>query len=144
MLFAQFSWYMYWPSASWEDIKISSMYFFYFVIISSWKRVGPSFEQIWICFTKGCFVPNVVDFGTVVFDEIFKILSFFFYFVIISPWKRAWPFILTKLNPFIQGCFVPSLYEIGPVVLEKKINMRTAYRQTDHGQQVLELSAQVS
>ena len=32
------------------------MYFSYFVIISPWKRAGPSFEQTWIPFTQGCFV----------------------------------------------------------------------------------------
>ena len=37
-----------WPSGSWEkDFSISSMYFRYFVIISPWKKVGPS---IWIHF----------------------------------------------------------------------------------------------
>ena len=42
-------------SGSGEDFLLSSMYFHYFVIISPWKRAGPSFEQIWIPFIQGCF-----------------------------------------------------------------------------------------
>ena len=36
---ANFGWN--WPSGSWEDFKILSMYYSYFVIISPWKRAGP-------------------------------------------------------------------------------------------------------
>ena len=43
------------------------MYFHHFVIISLWKGRGPSFEQIWIPFTQGCFVPSLVEIGPVVF-----------------------------------------------------------------------------
>ena len=40
MLYAKFGWN--WPYSSWEeDFLISSMYFHYFVIISTWKRAGP-------------------------------------------------------------------------------------------------------
>ena len=35
-----------------KKIGISSMYFRYFIIISPWKRVGPSFEQTCIPFTQ--------------------------------------------------------------------------------------------
>ena len=41
------------------------MYFRYLVIISPWKRTGPSFEQIWIPFTQGYFVPSFVEIGPV-------------------------------------------------------------------------------
>ena len=38
---------------------ILSMYFHCFVIISPWKRAGPSFEQtLPLPFTQGFFVPN--------------------------------------------------------------------------------------
>ena len=41
---AKFGWN--WPSSSGEqDVSISSMYFYYFAIISPWKGRGPSFEQ---------------------------------------------------------------------------------------------------
>ena len=66
MLCAKFGWN--WPSGSGEeDFLISSMYFHYFVIISPWKRVGPSFEQSWILFTQGYFVPSLVEIAQ---DEI--------------------------------------------------------------------------
>ena len=45
VLWAEFGWN--WPSGSGEvDFLILTMYFFYFVIISPWKRCDPSFEQI--------------------------------------------------------------------------------------------------
>ena len=45
------------------------MYFCYFVIISPWKRVGASFEHIWIPFTQGCFVPSLVKICPVVLEK---------------------------------------------------------------------------
>ena len=52
-----------------EDSLISSMYFHHFVIISPLKRRGLSFEQNWIPFTQGCFVPNLVETGSVVLEK---------------------------------------------------------------------------
>ena len=53
MLCAKFGWN--WPSGSGEDFLISSMFFpplfRTYVIISPWKRAGPSFEQTWFPFT---------------------------------------------------------------------------------------------
>ena len=38
------------------------------------KRWGPSFEQSWIPFTWGCFVPSLIEIGPVVLDrKIFRI-----------------------------------------------------------------------
>ena len=48
------------------------MYFLYFVIISPWKRAGPSFEQTWIPFTQGCFVSSLVKIGSVVLKKKMK------------------------------------------------------------------------
>ena len=45
------------------------MYFHSFVIISPWKRHGPSFEQTQILFTQGCFVPSLVEIGRVVLEK---------------------------------------------------------------------------
>ena len=100
MLCAKFGWN--WLSGyGEEDFLILSMYFHYFVIISPSKRVGPSFEQTWIPFTQGCFVPSLVEIGPVVLEKkIFKFHQCIFAIcVIISPWKRAGPFIWTNLNP---------------------------------------------
>ena len=55
---------------SWEeDFLISSMYFRYLVIIFLGKWLGPSFEQTWIPFTQGCFVPSLVEIGPVVLEK---------------------------------------------------------------------------
>ena len=61
---------------------------------------GSLFEQTWITFNQRSFVPQLVEIGQVVLEEIiFLILSMHFrYFIIISPWKRAGPFIFTNLN----------------------------------------------
>ena len=44
MLCAKFSWN--WFRGSGEDFKFSSIYFHYFVIISPWRRLGPSLYEI--------------------------------------------------------------------------------------------------
>ena len=78
----------------------SSMYIWYFIIISPWKRAGSfiwtnlnplhprilcaKFEQNWPSGSWG---------------EDFQISSMYFcYYVIISPWKRAAPFIWLNLS----------------------------------------------
>ena len=71
ILCTQFGWN--WPSGSGaEDFLILSMHFRYFVIISLGKRWGPSFEQTWIPFTQGCFVPSSVEIGSVVLEKKMK------------------------------------------------------------------------
>ena len=37
------------------------------------KGRGPSFQQTWIPFTQGCFVPSLVDIGPVVLEKKLKI-----------------------------------------------------------------------
>ena len=53
---------------------ISSMYFRWFVIIFPWKRArwSPSFEQTWIPFTQGFFVPSLFEIGPVVLEKKIK------------------------------------------------------------------------
>ena len=63
-----------WLSGSGEEnFLILPKYFCYFVIISPWKRAGPSFEQNWIPSTQGCFVPNLVQIGPVVLEKKIKL-----------------------------------------------------------------------
>ena len=50
------------------------MYFPNFIIISPWKRAGPSFEKTWMPFTQGYFVPNFVEIGPVVLEKKMKSL----------------------------------------------------------------------
>ena len=81
---------------------ISIMHFRYFVITSPWRRVGgPSIEQTRDLYTQECFVPSLVEIGTVALEEeIFFTISImnFRYFVIISPYKRAGLFIWINVN----------------------------------------------
>ena len=84
-----------------------------------WEVNGSWFEQTWIRFNQGCFVPNLVEIGPAVPEKkIFLILLMYYrYFLIISPWNSVEPFIWTNLSPLHPR----NLVEIGPVVLEKKI-----------------------
>ena len=47
-----------------------SMIFRYFVIIPLGKRQTPSFEQTWIAFTQGYFVPSLVEISPVVLEKV--------------------------------------------------------------------------
>ena len=42
------------------------------VIISTWKKVGPSFDKIWIPFTRECFVPSLVEISPVILEKKMK------------------------------------------------------------------------
>ena len=44
-----------------------------------WKGRGPSFEQTWIPFTQGYFVPSLVETGPVVLEKIFKSCEIIFF-----------------------------------------------------------------
>ena len=59
-----------------EDFKISFMYFRYFVIMSPWKRAWPFIS---VPFTKGCFVPCLVEICPVVLEKkIFQFRQYIF------------------------------------------------------------------
>ena len=100
MLCTKFGWN--WPSGSGEDFIISSKFLFcHFVIISTWKRAGTSFEQIWIPFTQECIVPSLVEIDPMVLDKIFKFRQSIFAISLLSPLgKKALSFIWTNMNPF--------------------------------------------
>ena len=71
MFCAKFGWN--WPSGSGgEYFLISSMYFHYFVNISLGKGQGSPFEETWIPFTQGWFVPSLVEIGPVVLEKKMK------------------------------------------------------------------------
>ena len=63
-----------WPSGSEKEyLWISPKYFHYFIISllsSLGKGRGPSFEQTWISFTQGCFVPSLVEIGPVLLEKM--------------------------------------------------------------------------
>ena len=76
-----------------EDFLISSMYFCYFVYISS------SFEQTWIPFTQGCFVLTLVEIGLVVLEKRFlNLVDVFLLFHNYLPFKKGMVFHLNKLE----------------------------------------------
>ena len=63
----------------WRRRFLKVVYFYYFPTISPLKRAGPSFEQTCIPFTLGCFVPRLVEIGSVVLEKtIFQICQFSF------------------------------------------------------------------
>ena len=118
------------------------------------KGRGPSFEQTWIPFTQGCFVPSLVEISLVVLEKklkmwkvyrrmvklvqvlqkkIFNCCQYILLFHSYLPMKGHCPSFEQTWIPSIQGCFVPSLDEIGLVVLEKKSKMWKVYRRM-HGQ----------
>ena len=93
--------------------------------------MGPSFEEIWIPFTKGCIVAGLVEADLVVLEKkIFKFRQRIFAFSLLYPFgKGQGPSFEQTSILFTQGGFVPSLIEIGPMVLEKK--MWTVYHNTN-------------
>ena len=99
------------------------MYFHYFVIISPWKRAGSFIWTTWIPFTQGCFVPSLVEIGSVVLEKkIFEFCQCIFTISLLPPLGEGWgPSFKQTWIPFTQGYFVPSLVKIGPEILEKKI-----------------------
>ena len=114
------------PSGSWEkDLKISSMYFRYFIIISSRKRAWPFIWKIlnshhprMLCAKFGWNWPcGSGDFINVFFLLIRNYL----------PLEKGVPLYEQTWIPITQGHFVLSLVEIGLVVLEKKMKMWKVY-----------------
>ena len=104
------------------------------------KGRGPSFEQIWIPITQGCFVPSFIEIGPVVLKKkIFKVRQSILSISLLPPLGiRHGPSFEQTWIPITQGCLVPSLVEIRPVVLEKKMKMwKFTDRRTDNGQQVI-------
>ena len=62
-----------------------SIYFYHFAIISPWGGCGPLFVKIWIPYTLGCFMPNLVEIGPVDlkrgFLNIFNIILLFRFYL---------------------------------------------------------------
>ena len=98
MLCAKFGWN--WLVGSREDFNHRQCIFTILLLSPLGKERGPSFEQTWITFTQVCFVPSLVEIGSVVLEKKTFLISsmYFHYVIIISPLGRAWSFILTNLN----------------------------------------------
>ena len=89
-----------WPSCSGEEhfshfVKV----FYYFVLISSWKRAGPAFEQPWILFTQRVFVLSLVKIGQVVLEkQIFIFVTIFLLFHYYISLEKGATLHLSKLE----------------------------------------------
>ena len=120
----------------------TSMYSFYFVVISPWKRAGPFiWKKNGIPFTDGWFVPSLVEIGpkfgwnwpSISWEESFlKCCQCNFFILQLSPFgKGNGPLFEQTWIPFTQEFFVLSQVKIGPVVLEKKTKIGKVHKQTD-------------
>ena len=101
MLCAKFGWN--WLSGSGEeDFLILSMYFRYFIIISPWKRAGSFIWTNLNPYTQGCFVPSLVENGSVVLEKkIFKSCQLIFIIFQLSPlWDGRGPSFEHTWIPF--------------------------------------------
>ena len=71
MLCAKFGWK--WPSGSGEEDFKSCQFIFIISLLSPlWEGPCPSFEQTWIPFTQGYFVPSLVETDPVVLEKKMK------------------------------------------------------------------------
>ena len=95
------------------------MYFCYFVIISLGKWCGPLFEQTWILFIQGCFVPSLGwNWPCCSWKKKFNFVNLFSLFRNYLLLEKDVALYLKKLESLF-----PSLVEIGYVVFEKKMQM---------------------
>ena len=103
MLCAMFGWK--WPIGSWEDFKFHQ--FRYYLPLE--KDVALHLKKFESLLPKRCFVPSLVEIGSVVLEK--KISKFrHCIFVIISSWKKTWPYAFEQTwIPITKGFFVPSL-----------------------------------
>ena len=88
------------------------MYFRFLVNNIIGKGQGPSFEQTWIPFTQGWFVPGLVKIDPVNLEKnAFKFRQCIFAILLLSPFGRGWFFYLNKLeypSPKGVSCLVWS------------------------------------
>ena len=102
--------------------QISTMYFCYFVIIYPGKGCGPTFGQTWIPFSKGCYLPSLIELGPVVLEKIFKFCQCIFTISWLSPLEKG---LALHLNKFES----PLKNALCLVWLEKDENVKSL--QTD-------------
>ena len=69
MLFAKFGWNWLRGSGKEDFFKFVNVFSLFCNYLPLKKERGPSFEQTWIPFTQGCFVPSLVEIGPVVQEE---------------------------------------------------------------------------
>ena len=69
-------------------------------LLSLWELNGSSFEQNWVPFTQGCFVPSLFKIGPVGLDDFLNsIINVFSLFRIYLPLEKGGALLWTNLNP---------------------------------------------
>ena len=99
LLCAKFGWN--WPSGSGEEDLYYNvlMCFSNFIIISPWKRIGPSFEITRIPFTQGYFEPSLVKLSKGFWRRrFFKFINVFSPFCNYLPLEKGGALHLNKLE----------------------------------------------
>ena len=96
------------------SVRILPSRFTHKIVCFAWNIkttiISPLFEQTFIYFTQGCFVPKLVEIGSVVLEKIFKFRQFIFTLLLLSPLEKGrGPLFEGTWIPFTQGWFVPSL-----------------------------------
>ena len=115
---AKFGWN--WTSGSGEDFsQISSLYFYYFIIIFPWKKgVAFHFNKFEFSLPKNALCQVWLKLAKQWFWRRF--LKFIFTTSLLSPLERGMELSNEQIwISFSQLCFVQRSVEIGPVVLEK-------------------------
>ena len=87
---------------------VKLMYFCYFVIISPWERAGPLHLVNLNPLHQGCFVPSLVESGTVVLEKkIFNFFNVFSLFRNYLPLEKGGALLLNELespSPYDDYC----------------------------------------
>ena len=132
-----------------------SIYFIISQLSSLWVEGGSSFEQIWIPFTRGYFVPSLVEIRPVVLEmKIVRSCQFIFIISQLSPlWKKRGPLFVKKLwFPFPRDTLCNVWLKLAQWYWGRRWKVKSLQtdgrtdrpRTTGDQKSSLELSAQVS
>ena len=72
-----------------EDFKFCQCFFAISLFFPLRKKHGPTFQQPGFPFTLGCYVPSLVEIGTVVLEKIFKFCQCIFAISVVSLFISA-------------------------------------------------------
>ena len=120
-----------------------SIYFIISQLSSLWVEGGSSFEQIWIPFTRGYFVPSLVEIRPVVLEmKIVRSCQFIFIISQLSPlWKKRGPLFVKNFDSLFPEILCAMFGWNWPSGTGEEDEKWKVYRQTDgqidHGLQVI-------
>ena len=81
-----------------KSLKFCQCSFIFSKLSTLGKGHGPSFERTWNPFTKGCYVPTLVEIGPAVLEKIFEFCQCIFAILILSPLGKGMVIYLNKLE----------------------------------------------